>query len=93
MRKELRQDGPDETTDFPYGWSKGDTCVMITNKAKETTSEYTVETYDGEYFGVWSRTGLSGLSVGRALRLYQRQLLGWTHLPGVGGLPAEQVPV
>ena len=58
MRKELRQDGPDETTDFPYGWSKGDTCVMITNKAKETTSEYTVETYDGVYFGVWSRTGL-----------------------------------
>lgn len=37
---------------------KGDTCVMITNKAKKSTSEYIVESYDGVYFGVRSHTGL-----------------------------------
>ena len=42
----------------PYGWSKGDTCVMITNKAKKGTCEYIVESYDGKYFGVRSHTGL-----------------------------------
>ena len=43
---------------FPYGWNKGDTCVMITNKTKKSTCEYTVESYDGRYFGVQSHTGL-----------------------------------
>ena len=47
-----------EETDFPYGWNKGDTCVMITNKAKRSTSEYIVESYDGVYFGIRSHTGL-----------------------------------
>ena len=23
----------EQVSDFPYGWNKGDTCVMITNKA------------------------------------------------------------
>lgn len=41
-----------------YGWNKGDTCVMITNKAKRSTSEYIVESYDGVYFGIRSHTGL-----------------------------------
>ena len=36
---------------------KGDTCVMITNKTKNIC-EYTVESYDGRYFGVRSHTGL-----------------------------------
>ena len=47
-----------EETDFPYGWNKGDTCVMITNNAKRSTSEYIVESYDGVYFGIRSHTGL-----------------------------------
>ena len=47
-----------EETDFPYVWNKGDTCVMITNKAKRSTSEYIVESYDGVYFGIRSHTGL-----------------------------------
>lgn len=47
-----------EETDFPYGWHKGDICVMITNKAIKSTSEYIVESYDGVYFGVHSHTGL-----------------------------------
>ena len=47
-----------EDSGFPYGWNKGDTCVMITNKAKKSTSEYIVENYDGVYFGVRSHTGL-----------------------------------
>lgn len=48
----------EQVSDFPYGWNKGDTCVMITNKAKKSTCEYTVENYDGRYFGVRSHTGL-----------------------------------
>ena len=24
-----------EDSGFPYGWNKGDTCVMITNKTKK----------------------------------------------------------
>lgn len=44
--------------DFPYDWNKGDTCVLITNKAKKSTCEYIVEGYDGKYFGVRSHTGL-----------------------------------
>ena len=35
-----------EDSGFPYGWNKGDTCVMITNKTKKSTCEYTVESYD-----------------------------------------------
>ncbi len=31
---------------------------MIINKAKKSTCEYTVESYDGRYFGVRSHTGL-----------------------------------
>ena len=53
-----RDDPTVDTADLPYGWHKGDTCVMITNKAKKSTSEYIVESYDGVYFGVRSHTGL-----------------------------------
>ena len=59
MRTEYRNDPTVDTADLPYGWHKGDTCVMITNKAKKSTSEYIVESYDGVYFGVRSHTGLS----------------------------------
>ena len=58
MRTEYRNDPTVDTADLPYGWHKGDTCVMITNKAKKSTSEYIVESYDGVYFGVRSHTGL-----------------------------------
>lgn len=34
MRTEYRDDPTVDTADLPYGWHKGDTCVMITNKAK-----------------------------------------------------------
>ena len=58
-----------EETDFPYGWNKGDTCVMITNKAKRSTSEYIVESYDGVYFGIRSHTGyIRGGCFGRKRR-------------------------
>lgn len=45
MRTEYRNDPTVDTADLPYGWHKGDTCVMITNKAKKSTSEYIVESY------------------------------------------------
>ncbi len=33
-------------------WQIGDTCVMVTNKAKGYTSEFTVESFDGKYYGI-----------------------------------------
>ena len=58
MKNEIQDNQTTETMNFPYGWNKGDTCVMITNKAKKSTCEYIVESYDGKYFGVRSHTGL-----------------------------------
>ena len=58
MEKEFHTSRNEKNTDLPYGWSKGDTCVMITNKAKKSTCEYIVESYDGKYFGIRSHTGL-----------------------------------
>jgi len=43
---------------FPGGWHKGDTCFLITNKAKKYALEHTVESFDGTYFGVRGHTGL-----------------------------------
>ena len=54
----MKAERQEQDFDFPYGWNRGDTCVMITNKAKKSTCEYTVESYDGRYFGVRSHTGL-----------------------------------
>ena len=56
--KQLNEKKLKEDLRFHYGWNKGDTCVMITNKTKKSTCEYTVESYDGRYFGVRSHTGL-----------------------------------
>lgn len=58
MRNEIQDNQTTETMNFPQGWNKGDTCVLITNKAKKGTCEYIVESYDGKYFGVRSYTGL-----------------------------------
>ena len=40
MEKKIRTDQSGDGSRLPYGWNKGDTCVMITNKAKKSTSEY-----------------------------------------------------
>ena len=58
MMNEMQDNQTTETRNFPYGWKKGDTCVLITNKEKKNTCEYIVESYDGKYFGVRSHTGL-----------------------------------
>lgn len=34
------------------GWKIGDTCVMFTNKVKGYTAEFTVENFDGVYYGI-----------------------------------------
>ena len=52
MKNEIQDNQTTETINFPYGWNKGDICVLITNKAKKSTCEYIVESYDGKYFGV-----------------------------------------
>ena len=31
MEKEFHTSQNEKNSDLPYGWSKGDTCVMITN--------------------------------------------------------------
>ena len=46
MEKKIHTDQSGDGSRLPYGWNKGDTCVMITNKAKKSTSEYIVENYD-----------------------------------------------
>ena len=33
-------------------WKPGDTCVMFTNKAKGYTAEFTIEDFDGRYYGI-----------------------------------------
>lgn len=43
---------------FPGGWCKGDTCYLITSKARKTTLAYTVESFDGRYFGIRGNTGM-----------------------------------
>lgn len=58
MEKKICTDQIRDGSRLPYGWNRGDTCVMITNKAKKGTCEYIVESYDGKYFGVRSHTGL-----------------------------------
>lgn len=58
MEKKICTDQIRDGSRLPYGWNRGDTCVMITNKAKKSTCGYTVENYDGVYFGVRSHTGL-----------------------------------
>lgn len=40
---------------YPGGWKTGDTCVMITNKKKGYTNEYTIKGYDGQFFELWDR--------------------------------------
>lgn len=42
MEKKINTDLHGDIASFPDGWSKGDICVMITNKAKKTTCEYTM---------------------------------------------------
>ena len=35
MEKKIRTDQSGDGSRLPYGWNKGDTCVMITNKTKK----------------------------------------------------------
>ena len=56
MEKKFHTIWNEKNTDLSYGWSKGDICVLIMNRAKKSTCEYIVESYDGEYFDVRSHT-------------------------------------
>ena len=50
-------------------WKAGDTCVVITNKAKRSTAEYRVLCPNGHYFFVESKTGAKhNLSPSRMFR-------------------------
>ena len=46
------------TEAFPGGWREGDTCYLITSRAKGTAAAHTVESFDGRYFGVRGHSGL-----------------------------------
>lgn len=57
------------TDGFPGGWRKGDTCDLITSRAKRTAAAHTVESFDGRYFGVCENSGLfHHVSPGRMFR-------------------------
>ncbi len=43
---------------FPGGWREGDTCYLITSKEKRTTLPFTVQSFDGRYFGIRGSTGM-----------------------------------
>lgn len=38
-------------------WTPGDTCVVITDKKRKRTAEYTILSFDGKYYHVTSKTG------------------------------------
>lgn len=42
---------------LPGGWKINDVCLMITNKRKGYTTEYTIEGYDGRYFELRDKQG------------------------------------
>ena len=69
---------------FPGGWHKGDTCYLITSKAKAATLPHTVESFDGRYFGVRGNTGLfHHVSLSRMFRSREEAVasLGEQHRP------------
>lgn len=43
---------------FPDGWREGDTCYLIASKEKRTTLAFTVQSFDGKYFGIRGNTGM-----------------------------------
>ncbi len=54
---------------FPGGWRKGETCYLITNRARRTSAAHTIESFDGRYFGVRGNSGLfHRVSPGRMFR-------------------------
>jgi hypothetical protein len=54
---------------FPGGWRKGDTCYLITSRARRIAAAHTVESFDGRYFGVRGNSGLfHHVSPGRMFR-------------------------
>ncbi len=67
---------------FPGGWRKGDTCYLITNKAKQIAIAHTVESFDGRYFGVRGSSGLfHRVSPGRMFRSKAEAVAALNHVP------------
>lgn len=46
-----------EKQQLPGGWSKGDICIMITNRLKGFTNEYKIVGHTGKYFELRDNSG------------------------------------
>lgn len=69
---------------LPDGWKVGDTCFMVTNKKKGYTSAYTVQGYDGRYFGLLNSKG--NLYRASAWRMFRSSEEAVSSLQGNGGV-------
>lgn len=66
------------STSLPNGWEIGKICVMITNKKKGYTQEYTVTGYNGRYFELRDkRGGLHRASVSRMFKSRNEAIQSW----------------
>ncbi len=68
---------------LPDGWKEGDTCFMVTNKKKGYTSAYTVQGYDGKYFGLLNSAG--NFYRASAWRMFRSHEAAVSSLRGKGG--------
>ena len=68
---------------LPDGWKEGDTCFMVTNKKKGYTSAYTVQGYDGKYFGLLNSAG--NFYRASAWRMFRNHEAAVSSLRGKGG--------
>lgn len=69
---------------FPDGWREGDTCYMIASKEKRTTLAFTVQSFDGRYFGIRGNTGMfHRVSPSRMFRSKEEAVASLEQLPAV----------
>lgn len=67
---------------LPNGWEIGNLCVMITNKKKGYTQEYTIQGYNGKYFELRDRRGgLHRASVSRMFKSRDEAIQSWQQNP------------
>lgn len=76
---------------FPGGWREGDTCYMIASKEKRTTLSFTVQSFDGRYFGIRGKTGMfHRVSPNRMFRSKEEAIASLEQLPANQELRADR---
>lgn len=75
---------------FPDGWREGDTCYLIASKEKRTTLAFTVQSFDGKYFGIRGNTGMfHRVSPSRMFRSKEEAIASLEQLPVHRGQRAD----